>query len=172
MTPHPRSLCILLPWFRTERLDRAVEEPVAMVVVQRHSNTLLVTGANRLAEQSGARVGQTLVQARILNPALQVTYQDDNAELDALEAAAGNAYQFTPNISLAPPNALILDISGCERLFKSEDNLVSNIAHTFALLGYTPVIGIADNPAGNVSNRHYQRSPACARKPATERFAT
>ena len=143
-----RVLCVALPWFRTERLTRSLEAPEEpeLAVVLRRSNTLLITGVTQAAGRSGVAEGMTLSAARALLPKLEVAYQDDEAELNSLESLAGFVYQFTPDVRIAPPSALLLDITGCERLHGGEDALMGKVAGGLMRLGYTPCLAVADNP--------------------------
>ncbi|MCB9896123.1 MAG: error-prone DNA polymerase [Planctomycetes bacterium] len=142
-----RVLCVALPWFRTERLTRSLDaqpEPELAVVIRR-SNTLVLTGVTRSAWRAGIREGMTLAQSRALFPKLEVAFQDDEAEARSLESLAAFAYSFTPEVRLWRPNVLLLEITGCERLHGSEEELMAKLADGLRRLGFESHMATADN---------------------------
>ncbi|MCA8917517.1 MAG: error-prone DNA polymerase [Planctomycetes bacterium] len=142
-----RVLCVALPWFRTERLTRSLDAPQEpeLAVVIRRSNTLVITGVSKPAWRVGIRDGMTLAQARALFPKLEVAYQNDEGETSTLESLAAFAYSFTPDVRLWAPNVLLLDITGCERLYGSEEALMGKIAAGLRRLGFAAHMAVADN---------------------------
>ncbi|MHC4840659.1 MAG: error-prone DNA polymerase, partial [Planctomycetota bacterium] len=141
-----RTLCVMLPWFRSERITRSLEQPEPeLAVVLRRGNTQLVTGVSRSAARVGVREDMTLAAARALLPQLQIIPQNDEAESDALESLAELLYQFTPGIRLARPNALLLDITGTETLHGGEAEIVAKTLVALGSLKYTANVAIADN---------------------------
>ena len=72
---------------------------------------------DREALTAGVEAGQKLSTALGLQPGLAVFERDETREVKALESLACWAGRFTPTISLAPPDVLLLEIGGCLRLF-------------------------------------------------------
>ncbi len=116
-----------------------------LAVVERRSNTALVIAASRAAQAAGVRGGMTLSQARAILPSLPSTPLDEHAESHSFEALAAFAYSFSPRVALLRPQTIILDITGCERLHGSEEQLLRRVREGFNRLGYTVCAAVADN---------------------------
>jgi nucleotidyltransferase/DNA polymerase involved in DNA repair len=54
--------------------------------------------------------------------------------------------RYTPMVALDPPDGLILDITGCERLWEMESHLVSDLAARLAHHGFTLRLALAETP--------------------------
>ncbi len=101
----------------------------------------------RRARRASA-LGQKLATALGLVPGLAVFERDKQRERLALEGLAGWAGRFTPNLSLAPPDELLLDIGGCLRLFGGLEAITSAIVAGCHEQGYTPQLGVAPTALG------------------------
>ncbi len=90
------------------------------------------TVARRCARAAAAGVleGMPLAEACAMLPArtTRVLPFHPAGERRALETLASFALRFTPTVALDPPHGLLLDLTGCERVFGGE------IAHAHALL--------------------------------------
>jgi protein ImuB len=64
-------------------------------------------------------------------------------ELKGLACWAGS---FTPRVSLAPPQGLLLEIGGCRRLFGGLDRLKTQVAQGLIAQGLTAAIAVAPTP--------------------------
>ena len=100
------------------------------------------------AGEAGVCPGQKLATALGLVPGLTVFERDKQRERLALEGLAGWAGRFTPNLSLAPPDEILLDIGGCLRLFGGIDAITSAIVAGCHEQGYTPQLGVAPTALG------------------------
>lgn len=72
-----------------------------------------------------------------------------SGELDPLAVVAGWCGQYSPLVGLAadiPPEALLLDITGVEPLFGSEEALARQLLHSLARRGLAACAAIADAP--------------------------
>ena len=106
----------------------------------------------------------TLSAAFALAIDLKVKERDEVAEKSSLEAVAGWATQFTSLVSLAPPQALLLEVGGSERLFGGVQLLAEVIEQGLRQLGYGARIAVAPTPlaalllsragAGTMSHPH------------------
>jgi protein ImuB len=89
------------------------------------------------AEAAGVQPGMTLAHARALlhgrDPLiLPWTPHRDAA---ALRSLAVWAQRFTPLVALDPPCGLLMDITGCQRLFGGEPTMVERLRHAMSRLG-------------------------------------
>lgn len=106
---------------------------------------MLLLDASPAACNAGVRPGMTATAARSLVPSLALVEQNPEAELADFEALAAALGQFSPRVHLDLPRAILLDTSGCERLFGSETALAVQASASVERLGYTLRTGLAGN---------------------------
>lgn len=134
-------LALHFPWLPIESLP--LRRPPSVVVVR---GRVLVGDAEAWA--AGVRPGQKLSTALGLLPELSVFERDEARERQALSNLACWAGRFTPTLSLASPNELLLEIGGCLRLFGGEAAIASAVITGCAEQGYAPAWAIAPTPLG------------------------
>lgn len=98
------------------------------------------------AAAAGVMPGQKLSTALGLAPGLRVFERDPAREAAALADLACAAGRFTPSVSLAPPDALLLDIGGCLRLFGGAPALVEAVLAACGEQGWSVAWGAAPTP--------------------------
>ena len=103
--------------------------------------------ANAAAQQTGIRPQQLVSASLALAPNLVLRDRDPAAEASALAAVAGWATQFTPAVSLAPPNAVLAEIGGSLRLFGGWPKLEAQLIDGVRELGYTARLSVAPTPS-------------------------
>ncbi len=147
----PRNRRILSLWFprlAAERVMRRgrgmIDGPFAVVATTGSRQTL--ASLNAEAEAQGLFAGQPLRDALACCPALATQPADPVAEAGFLERVARWAGRFTPLVALDPPDALMLDISGCAHLFGGEEGLARTLHEDCTALGLSARIGLADTP--------------------------
>lgn len=89
----------------------------ALVLVSTIRGREFITAICPRARQSGIREGMTLAEARAVCPGLQNVIHDLSHDQRVLEALGRWMMRFSPVVSLDCPNALMLDVTGCERLY-------------------------------------------------------
>lgn len=114
-------------------------------MVELRGDSLIVVAASAPALKAGVRPGMTATAGRSLIPALSLVEHKPAAEAADFEAIAAVLYQFTPRVFLDCPHAILLDVTGCERLFGSEDGLVAKTRGALERVGYFSVTGIGEN---------------------------
>ena len=105
-----------------------------------------VLAANALAEALGVRAGMSLATAYGLCPRLRCHGRMPDAEAQRLRQLADTAYGFTPQVSLLPPDALLLECAGTLRLFGGAERLLQRLEDTWRTLGHACEFGIAHTP--------------------------
>ena len=90
--------------------------------------------------------GQLVSAALALAPDLVLRDRDPAAETAALAAVATWATQFTPTVSLAPPDAVLAEIGGSLRLFGGLPRLAAHFARGAHDLGYAARLAFAPTP--------------------------
>lgn len=128
--------------------------PTSCILMTRTSagRTLIVDRCNE-AGRRGVRVGLTLAEAQaLIDPRVRARNGDPwveevHAERDlrALHALGQWAMgRFSPFVALDPPEGLLLDVAGTERLFGSEEDLCRALLRAMHGFGLGARIAIAD----------------------------
>lgn len=147
-----RYLALIFPWLPIERL-RATrphlfvgqdEGPVAFTT--QSGNAVRLAAVDLLAARAGLQPGLTLADARARVPELQIFPADAHADLDWLEQLADACGRYTPSVALEPPDALVLDITGCTHAFEGERPLAANLETRMARRGVLVRHAMGDTP--------------------------
>lgn len=115
-------------------------------VVHEAGNPPRVLSCNPAAAELGIRVGMPLTAAYALTANLQVRLRDPSREARALAGVAAWATQFSPTVSLASTSEVLLEISGCLRLFGGARVLAGRLRAGLAELGYQANVSLAPTP--------------------------
>jgi protein ImuB len=94
-----------------------------------------LAAVNAVARRLGLVPGLTLADARARVPDLAVRDFDPDADARWLERLAQGCARYTPMAAAAPPDALILDITGCAHLFGGEAALAADALARLERLG-------------------------------------
>ncbi len=140
--------CLLLPSLPLEVFARAqapadAAQPFAVTTGGR---TPRVVAANAAAAAAGVHAGQPVSATLALAPGIALRERDPNAQAAALAAVAAWAMQFTPTVSLAPPDAVLAEIAGSLRLFGGRSRLAVHVIRGTRDLGYTAAMAFAPTP--------------------------
>ncbi len=138
-------LCAQLPLLALEVFTRADPDPGAAIVVAGQGRTQQVLAATEAAHRLGVQPGMRASAAHALG-ALQVYARDEVREGAALAELATWGGQFTPRISLAPPDAVLFEVQGSRRLFGDFERLRARLRAGLAALGYTCRLATAPVP--------------------------
>jgi protein ImuB len=139
-------LCLSFPQLPLEIFSRAeiADSPWAIIQGKGTHQTLFL--CNAIAESCGIHSGMSPGAAYALNTSLRLCARDEAAEQQALESLAAWAGQFTSQVSIFPPNALLLEIEGSLNLFHGMEALLRRIRRRAARLGYVTEFGISPTP--------------------------
>ena len=140
--------CLLLPSLPLDVFARAqtpadTARPFAVTTGGHYPR---IVAANAAAGDAGIQRGQLVSAALALTPHLVLRDRDPNAETAALAAVATWATQFTPAVSLAPPDAVLAEIGGSLRLFGGLPRLTAHFTRGAHNLGYTARLAFAPTP--------------------------
>jgi protein ImuB len=141
-------ICVLLPALPLEVFTRAQtpEDAARPFAVGSGGHYPRVVAANIAADDAVVRPGQLVSAALALAPGLVLRDRDPPAEAAALAALAAWATQFTPAVSLAPPDAVLAEIGGSLRLFGGLSRLAAHFARGAHGLGFGARLAIAPTP--------------------------
>lgn len=124
----------------------AVSDPLA--VVEKQGSRTRIVACNAAAESCGVRAGMAAPAAQALADGLIVRRRDPLAEQAALEGLAVWAGRFTPSVSLAPPDGLLLEISRCLLLHRGLASLLKQARAGLGDMGYAATMACAPSSHG------------------------
>jgi len=131
-----------------------------------------VIGINRAARRLGIRPGMLPTAARALSESGVHRVRDPHREHQTLEQLATWALQFTPRVSLQPPEALLLEVAGSLRYFQGLEPLRRQVSTGLEQRGHRAATGIAPTPtAAWMLARAGDSTPVTTREALTERLA-
>ncbi|MBS8229237.1 Y-family DNA polymerase, partial [Vannielia litorea] len=144
--PNRRILSLWFPRLAAERLIRAAPAlaEVPLAVVREQGNLASLVSLSTAASAAGLRPGQPLRDAQAVCPELVTRLERPALEGDFLTVLRRWAGKFSPWIREAPPDGLVVDISGCAHLFGGEAELMAEAEADCAHLGLTVCAGVAD----------------------------
>ena len=125
-------------------VEAAIPSPFALITPNRRGPVL--QAVDRAAGAAGLRCGMRLADARALCADLAVEPADPAADRKELERLALWCNRFAPCCAVDGDDGLLLDITGCARLFGGEAALMGEITERFAGLGIEARTGLADTP--------------------------
>ncbi len=178
-------LAIHLPALPLQVFTRGMQSPspIAIVAPPPRATILAATPA---AEAAGVHCGQRSASALTLLPELQLQTRAPDREADALAEIATWAERFSPRISLSPPDAVLLEISSCLRLFGGAARIEQALRHGLAELGFdarsacapTPLAarwfaraGIGADADGDAATESAKDLPGSLQRPASPHLA-
>ena len=137
-------LALHFPMFGLEeRLGALGGEPCEPAVLVEDNR---VVQANERARQAAIGLGSTLATANSILPALKHFNRDPAAEHERLNSLAQMAYRYTPKVSPAPPDALLLEVRGSLRLFGGVQALADKLAADCRRFGHEQSLAVAATP--------------------------
>lgn len=141
-------LWMALHFFRLplDTLARGACEARPLAIASSAGGGAILAASNQMARARGVRSGMTVAAAWALASDLHIAVRDEQAECAALERIAAWAFEFTPTISVSPPNEVLLEVKGSLRLFGGLGALRRRIEHGLAELGYAAHLACAPTP--------------------------
>ncbi len=121
-------------------------EAAPLVIFDTIQNALRITAHEKSPQLSGIHVGQSLSDARAINPKIECIEQDGEADRALLLCLARWCERYTPLVSLSGDDGLFLDITGCAHLFKGEAALLEDLEKRLVSQGFDVQLACADTP--------------------------
>ena len=140
--------CLLLPSLPLDVFARATaaEDAARPFVVASGGHYPRVVAANASAHAAGIRPHQLISAALALAPYIRMRDRDIAAEEAALCEVATSLLAFTPQASLALPNAVLAEIEGSVRLFGGLRRLLQRLREQAQVRGYAGTLALAPTP--------------------------
>lgn len=136
-------LAMLLPALPLQVFTRSVREAPPLAILSPRGRVLAASAA---ASAAGIEAGQRAASALALLPELRLQPRDPTREAEALAEIATWAGRFSPRISLSAPDAVLLEISSCLRLFGGAAPIEAALHEGLAELGFAAQLGCAPTP--------------------------
>jgi len=127
-------------WHRRD--DPRLSGPFAVTATSKGAERLICV--NDQAAHASVRPGQSLTDATAVCPNLLTEPQHILREARLLASLHRWADKFSPRVSIAEPDGLALDISGCAHLFEGERQLADVMLEELSDLKITARIGVAN----------------------------
>ncbi|MFQ5806501.1 MAG: DNA polymerase Y family protein [Phycisphaerae bacterium] len=115
-----------------------------LVLTRRAGSSLIVEHTGPRARQLGLHAGMTLGQAQAIAPKLLAFEHEAHRDRALLEQLANWALRFSPIVQPVEPGTLLLDITGCQRLFGSEADIARQALDGLRRQGFHAQAAIAD----------------------------
>ena len=150
---------------------------LAVALTSRQANRELVVAVCAAARAQGVRPGMTVAHARALlvgqpaghgTPAMpgacRIEPLQPALDRQALDALAQWALRFSPMVQVDPvcspaQGGLLMDITGCQRLFGGEENLLHQLRQALRRLGFTVRVVSAGTIGCAWAMAHYGQQP-------------
>lgn len=136
-------LCLYFPLLPLQVFTRAETDRTGPALVSEQSRVLC---ANSGALDAGVKPGQSVATATALIAGLRVIARDGGKEAISLNQLANWCYQFSPMVSLRPPDRLLLEVQGSLRLFNGLAQLQTQINSSLEKMGFTVCQGLGHTP--------------------------
>ncbi len=162
-----RTLSLWLPQLPLDRRIRLGDQRVhdAFAIVTELRNAWRLTHLTEPARKAGLAPGLSLADARAICPSFLTEPADPSREEALLRALWRWADQFSPRVSLDPPDGLLLDIAGCAHLFGGERDMAETIRERAGDLQITARIGIADTKGAAAALARFAPAPIAIAAP-------
>jgi protein ImuB len=121
-----------------------------VVVVDFERGGKVVCDCDAAATASGIVAGMALNSALALEPGLRVSSREPRRERALLDAVATVAHEFTPRVSLAPPDGVLLEVRGSLRLFGGARSLCDRLRERLQARGLDPRLALTPAPLASL----------------------
>ncbi len=125
---------------------KELPETPPLVIFDTIQNALRITAHEKSERLSGIYVGQSLSDARAINPHIECIEHDYSADNALLHSIARWCERYTPLVSMSGEDGLFLDITGCAHLFKGEAAMLEDIEKRLVGQGLDVKLACADTP--------------------------
>ncbi|QOV90839.1 Y-family DNA polymerase [Humisphaera borealis] len=114
-----------------------------LVLFQDVASRQLVTTACEQSRAAGIRIGMTLAEARTMCPGLTHAPADPDLDRRALEALGRWMTRFSPVVAVESPDRLLIDLTGCERLFGGIEPIRRRVVDVLQRMRITARVAVA-----------------------------
>ncbi len=145
--PPPDGLWLAMRFVNLS-LDALTAGDAALAIVDEERGRQVVCAANETAVRHGIHAGLSLNAAYALLPQLKTLERDASREQARLRRLAAWAGQFTSQVSIVAPDALLLEIRGSRALFGGVQGVVRTVTEGLNALRVHYHFAVAPTPTG------------------------
>jgi protein ImuB len=140
-----------------------------VLLTQPQQGREVVAAACPLATARGVKTGMPLANARALvhGDAIVATWMPER-DAESLRALAIWCNRFSPTVGIDPPDGLVLDVTGTQRLHKGERRLLMTIRHAMERMGLRSRVAIASTIGCAGAMARYAREACSLVSPGDE----
>lgn len=140
-----RIACAIIPDFPllVELMANSIPYDTPAVLVENENKRAKVLFLTSRAVIEGVNLDMTIAQAQAICPDLVVLIRDSKKEEKGIETIVKKLYSISPVVEKNDPGVFYLDLSGLERLYKSEEEIASKIIQKINELNFPVKMGIA-----------------------------
>lgn len=104
---------------------------------------MIITAANKEANEKGIYTGFVLADAKAILPDL-ITMEDQPEIFDkVIQKIAEWFIRYSPVVATDPPDGIMINATGCAHLWETEEKYLSDISHRLKTMGYTVRVAMA-----------------------------
>lgn len=164
-----RALSIYLPNWAIDlqtRRDRKrsgsrLDISPPLLLVRPVANRQVIAHACRTAAAAGVQPGMTVAHAHaLLRDEPRIVEYNPPRDAAALRALAEWAVRFSPIVAPDPPDGLLIDVTGSERLFRGERRLIQRVGRSLNRLGFDCRLAIGPTCGAAWAVAHFGRPRA------------
>ena len=158
-----------MPYLATDLPASGARPPVEadrpLVLTRSKGSAEFVAHACPRALAAGVYPGMPVAQARAILRQVLVLPHEPRRDASTLERLARWAQRFSPVVEGVSPDVLLLDVSGCARLFRGEENIVRQARAGLAVRHIHTRAAIADTVGAAWALAHAAEEPAVVAPP-------
>ncbi len=146
-----RVMCLHFPCLATDRArielaraGRRLDGDEPLVLTRRAGKQELIAHVDPRARRLGLSGGLTVAQGQARSSRLVALEHDAAGDRVWLHRLAQWALRFSPVVEPVEPDVVLVDITGCQRLFKGEHNLARQAQRGAEALGLAVKVAVAD----------------------------
>jgi protein ImuB len=139
-------LALRFPLLPLEIFTRGTAISGPLVIADSTEAKATVIACNEEARRHGIEAGIPATAAAALAAVLRVVSRDTLSERAALERMAAWAIQFTPTVSIAAANEILLEVEGSTRFFGGLNRLWTDVMRKIGATGYSVEMAGAPTP--------------------------
>ena len=115
-----------------------------IIIYEKSKGALLIRALDKAAVRSGFYHGQTLADARAIDPSLVALESDPAEEAENFKRLAEALMHYSPIVAIQASGEVFIDITGCQRLFGGERAILDDLKIRIQRIGYSVKSAIAD----------------------------
>lgn len=141
-----RFVAIWFPYLITDKwmLRQPELRDTSFVLASPERGRMVIKAVSTKASASGIFAGMVVADAKALFPSLQVFNAIEGLDARLLKGLAIWCLRYTPIAGIAPPDGIMLDVTGCAHLWGGEEAYLAELTQRLSAAGYQVRAAVAD----------------------------